>query len=144
MPTLSRYDLESLYFALVCLKKKQTQTPQIWAYFAYYRISSYKALPRIIPATLIMPAVGTLLCWWNLVISNNTRPWRPNKKLKHAGLIWGNTVHLCCLHSLYPQGTEMLRKSRILSDFFRTSYKSYFSVQNSIYYIKEFFGCISV
>jgi hypothetical protein len=26
-----------------------------------YRISSYKALPRIIPATLIMPAAGKLL-----------------------------------------------------------------------------------
>ena len=103
-----------------------------------YRISSYKALPRIIPATLIMPAVGTLLCWWNLVISNNTRPWRPNKKLKHAGLIWGNTVHLCCLHSLYPQGTEMLRKSRILTDFFTTSDKSCFSVQNSVHNIKDF------
>ena len=25
-----------------------------------YRISSYNALPRIIPATLIMPAVGTI------------------------------------------------------------------------------------
>ena len=57
-----------------------------------YRISSYKALPRIIAATLIMPAVGTLLCRWNLVISNNTRTWRPNKKLIPAGLIWGNTV----------------------------------------------------
>ena len=29
---------------------------------AAYRISSYKALPRIIPATLIMPSAGTLLC----------------------------------------------------------------------------------
>ena len=39
-----------------------------------------------------MPAVGTLLCRWNLVISNNTRTWRPNEKLIPAGLIWGNTV----------------------------------------------------
>ena len=57
-----------------------------------YRISSYKALPRIIPATLIMPAAGKLLCRWNLVISNNTRIWRPNEKLIPAVLIWGNTV----------------------------------------------------
>ena len=40
---------------------------------ATYRISSYKALPRIIPAFLIMSAPGTFLCRWNLVISNNTR-----------------------------------------------------------------------
>ena len=59
-----------------------------------YRISSYKALPRIIPATLIMPAVGTLLCRWNLGISNKTRTWRPNEKLIPAGLIWGNTVYI--------------------------------------------------
>ena len=44
---------------------------------AGYRISSYKALPRIIPTFLIMPAPGTLLCRGNLVISNNTRSWRP-------------------------------------------------------------------
>ena len=45
-----------------------------------YRISSYKALPRIIPAFLIIPAPDTLLCRWNLLISNNTRSWRPNEK----------------------------------------------------------------
>ena len=29
---------------------------------------------------------------WNLVISNNTRSWRPYEKIIPAGLIWGNTV----------------------------------------------------
>ena len=61
-------------------------------YILNYRISSYKALPRIIPAFLIMPAPGTLLCRWSLVISNNTSNWSPFKKIIPAGLIWGNTV----------------------------------------------------
>ena len=50
-----------------------------------YRIPSYKALPQIIPAFLIMLAPGTLLCRWNLVISNNTRSWRSCKKIIPAG-----------------------------------------------------------
>ena len=39
-----------------------------------------------------MPAPGTLLCRWNLVISNNTRSLRHYKKIIPACLIWGNTV----------------------------------------------------
>ena len=38
-----------------------------------YRISSYKALPRMIPATLIIPAILTILCSRNVVFSNKTR-----------------------------------------------------------------------
>ena len=57
-----------------------------------YRISSYKTLPQIIPAFLIMPTPGTLLCRWNLVISNNSRSWRPHEKIIPAGLIWVNMV----------------------------------------------------
>ena len=45
-----------------------------------YGISSYKTLPRIIPAFLIIPTPGTLLRKRNLVISNNTHGWRPYKK----------------------------------------------------------------
>ena len=57
-----------------------------------YRISSYKALPRIIPATLIIPAILTILCSGNVVFSNKTRIWRLCKIIIPAGLIWGNTV----------------------------------------------------
>ena len=39
-------------------------------YWVTYRISSYKVLPWIILAFLIMPTPDTLLCRWNLVISN--------------------------------------------------------------------------
>ena len=60
--------------------------------FTNYRISSYKTLPQIIPAFLIMATPGLLLCTWILVISNNTCSWRPYKKIIPAGLIWGNTV----------------------------------------------------
>ena len=45
-----------------------------------YRISSYKALPRIIPAFLIMPAPGILLFRWKWVISNNTRTLKTLQK----------------------------------------------------------------
>ena len=41
------------------------------------RNSSYKALP---PLFLIMPKPGTLLCRWNLIISNNTHIWKTTKK----------------------------------------------------------------
>ena len=51
-----------------------------------------KALPRIIPAFLIMPALGTLLCGWNLITYNNNRSWRPYKEIIYTGLIWGNTI----------------------------------------------------
>ena len=51
-----------------------------------YRISSYKALPRIIPAIL------TFLCIRNVVFSNKTRIWGLFKIIITAGLIWGNTV----------------------------------------------------
>ena len=44
----------------------------------------YKALPQITPTFLIMPAPGTILCRWNLVISavisNYTQSWRLYKK----------------------------------------------------------------
>ena len=58
-----------------------------------YRISSYKALPRIIPATLIIPSILTILCSKNVVFSNKTRIWRLCKIIIPAGLIWGNTVY---------------------------------------------------
>ena len=53
--------------------------------------SSYKALPRIIPAILIT------LCRRNAVFSNKTLIWRLHKTIIPAGLIWGNrnTVFLC-------------------------------------------------
>ena len=53
----------------------------------YYLISLYGSLPRIIPAFLIMPAPGTLLCRSSLVISNNTRSLRPYERIIPTGLI---------------------------------------------------------
>ena len=50
-----------------------------------HRISSYKALPWIISAFLIMPAPGTLLWRWNLVISNENFNWRPYEKNNTRG-----------------------------------------------------------
>ena len=91
---------------------------QIWAELKIseilpkYRISSYKALPRIIPSFLIMPAPGTLLCMWNLVISNNTRSWRHYEKIIFAGFIWGNTVYDYYFHFL-----KLKIKSRMDSSF---------------------------
>ena len=38
-----------------------------------YRVSSYKTLPQIIPAILIIPAFLILLCSENVVFSNKTR-----------------------------------------------------------------------
>ena len=56
----------------------------------------YKALPQITPTFLIMPAPGTILCRWNLVISavisNYTQSWRLYKKIIPTGLLWGNTL----------------------------------------------------
>ena len=59
-----------------------------------YRISSCKALPRIIHATLIILAILITLCIgnWNVVFSNKTRIWRLHETIIPAGLIWGNTV----------------------------------------------------
>ena len=57
-----------------------------------YRISSYKTLPRIIPATLIIPAILITLCRGNVVFSNKTRIWRLHEIIIPAGLIWGDTV----------------------------------------------------
>ena len=59
-----------------------------------YRISSYKALSRIILATLIIPAIRilTILCSRNVVFSNKTCIWRLCKIIIPAVLIWGNTV----------------------------------------------------
>ena len=57
-----------------------------------YRISSYKALPGTIPAFIIVPAPGTLLWKWNLVISNGTCSWRPCKKIISVSLIWENKL----------------------------------------------------
>ena len=72
-----------------------------------YRISSYKALPRMIPATLIIPAILTILCSGNVVFSNKTRIWRLCKIIIPAGLIWGNTV-VCCGH---PQNIYFMLNS---------------------------------
>ena len=58
-----------------------------------YSISSYKTLPRKIPAFLIMPTPGTLSCRWNLVISNKSRSWGLNEKIIPIGLISGHTVY---------------------------------------------------
>ena len=49
-----------------------------------------------------MPAPGILLSRWNLVISNDTRSWRPHEKIIPAGLIWENTV---CLIRYLAQST---------------------------------------
>ena len=52
-----------------------------------HRISSYKALPWIIPAIL------TILCSMvNVVLSTKTCIWRLCKIIISAGLIWGNTI----------------------------------------------------
>ena len=53
----------------------------------HYRISSYKAFPPIILAFIIMPAPDTLLCRWNLVISNNNAVEDPYEKIISLGLI---------------------------------------------------------
>ena len=58
-----------------------------------YHISSYKALPRIIPAILIIPAFLIILFSENVVFSNKPRIWRLHKIMIPAGLIWGNTVY---------------------------------------------------
>ena len=83
---------KSFNFFVKLALKLNSLVPWTGALVFKYRISSYKALPRIIPAFLIMPALGTLLCRWNLIISNNTCSWRKHKKIIPAGLIWGNTV----------------------------------------------------
>ena len=57
-----------------------------------YRISSYKTLPRIIPAILIIPAFLIILCSENVVFSNKTRIWRLYEIIIPAGLICGSTV----------------------------------------------------
>ena len=87
-----------------------------------YRISSYKTLPWIIPAFLIMPAPGTLLCRWNLVISNNTRSWRPHEKIIAAGLIWGNTVTLIAIRALnFSTNVDFLGQYRVAHKLFKRS-----------------------
>ena len=55
------------------------------ANFHGYCISSYKTLPQIIPAILI------ILCCRNLVFSNKPRIWRLCKIIIPTGLIWANT-----------------------------------------------------
>ena len=42
----------------------------------YYLISSYKALPRITPATLIIPVILTILCSKVLVFWEGHKKWR--------------------------------------------------------------------
>ena len=74
------------------------------AFTEYLRISSYKALPWIIPAFLIRPTPGTLLCRWNLVIFNNTHSWKHYKQITPAGLIWGYTVGVYICNTVYIPG----------------------------------------
>jgi hypothetical protein len=72
-----------------------------------YRISSYKALPWIIPATLIIPAILISLCRRNVVFSNKTRIWRLHRIIIAAGLIWGNMVfYLSQLYSFDMKSIE--------------------------------------
>ena len=80
-------------------------------------ISSYKAVPQIIPTFLIMPIPGTLLCRWNLVISYNTRNWRPYQKIIPVGLIWGSTVNRLDGHTkthLWPWCWPFSNRPRII------------------------------
>ena len=98
-----------------------------------YHISSYKAVPRIIPAFLIMPRAGTLLCRWNLVIYNNTRSWRPSKKIIPAGLIWGNTV---CMYKVKLRLILKVTYS-ILHFYIMTIPRFWITVRVSMYFEKS-------
>ena len=82
--------------------------------FCKCRNSSYKALPRIIPKFLIM---STLLCRWNIVISNNTSNWRPYGKIIPTGLKWGITVNRLDGHTkthLWPWCWPFSNRPRII------------------------------
>ena len=59
-----------------------------------YRISSYNALPRMIPAILICNTLysNNLMYSRNVVFSNKIRFWRRCKIMILASLIWGNTI----------------------------------------------------
>ena len=85
-----------VYVGWVSEAKPYQKSFQNWNFRSgIYRISSYKTLPRIIPAILIIPSFLTILCSENVVYSNKTRIWRLCEIIIPAGLIWGNTVYHC-------------------------------------------------
>ena len=89
-----------------------------------YHISSYKALPWIIPATLIIPAILTILCSRNVVFSNKTRIWRLCKIIIPAGLIWGNTVCIvspCHLVSVSINDLQLVTQVQLYETSYRYS-----------------------